>query len=80
MKGKAKKDYQREYMRRRRSNSRGLIPDEWAKVWAKQQSDTPSDTHLSASGKKRPKRREEMSPEELGITGHDADGNALYED
>ena len=25
------------------------------------------------------KRRDQMTPEELGITGHDADGNPLYD-
>ncbi len=35
---------------------------------------------VSPVGRSRPKRRDEMTPEELGITGHDADGNALYEE
>lgn len=29
--------------------------------------------------KPKPKRRDMMTAEELGITGHDADGNPLYE-
>lgn len=37
-----------------------------------------SNTVKPVSNPKR-KRRDQMTPEELGITGHDADGNALYE-
>lgn len=33
-----------------------------------------------SSGRSRPKRRDEMTPDELGITGHDADGNPLWEE
>ena len=56
LKGQAKIDYQREYMRLRRGSNTGLT-----------------------KGLTRRKRRDQMTPEELGITGHDADGYPLYD-
>lgn len=91
LKGEAKKNYQRDYMRKRRgSNIRsntgsnedvkthldavGLTID---KEGILQKGKTTTETIVKT--KPRRKRRDQMTAEELGVTGHDGDGNPLYE-